>query len=174
MFDSNMEDMLTATFKKVEGDYIICDIKVGKPSRKKQLVHGKVKTVTDKNMIENAKVKLDLNNDNLLKKVKKLKNKEEVTLKFIRPMREYYFNSENYNLIDVLDRFDLNELRNRNSLFQTPCITREEYEKRNLKKKTKTETIAEKESKINELEIENAKLKLKIQELQQQSQIFIQ
>ena len=163
MIKSELKEFIEARFKKIEGDYIVCDLKLGNSIKRKQMVDGKLKTITDKNIMEDVKIKLDLNNKDMIKKTKILKYKEKITLIFIRPPRIHHFDAKTYKLIEVLDEFDLLERRNRNALIKTHIPTREEF--------YRNKSISWKKNiKINELELENSQLKLQIQKLEKRIQ----
>lgn len=158
------------TFKKIEGDNLIVDIKVCEPYFRKclELVDGEEKIVRRKfnGIVENNIIFLDKSNSLLLEKVNQLKEGDIVYLEYHIKKGVDSYNTENWQLLNILDEIDMIELSNKNCLFTQPVPERENIiQPRRISKNKKT---SKKDIKIATLEEENAQLKLQVQLFQKQ------
>lgn len=166
-------------FKGLEGDCLICDIEWAKPKRVKRImeVDGNqvFKTVTERLISKNARIKLDINNHKLLEKIKSLKKNKKIYIEARIPANIDRQDTVKWELQNILDEIDLLELSNKNCLIQCEIPSRDELKEKNAsykpKKKSKKDIkIAELEEKAIKLEEENSQLKLQFQLLQKQLQ----
>lgn len=156
------------TFKGLENNYLICDIEWAKAKRVKRMVDVdgelKLKTVTDHPLEKGAKIKLDISNPELLEKANLLVDGDIITISYRIPANVDQYDTDTWEIIDILDDIDLLEISNKHCLIPDEIPKKENkiQPKRTAKKKNK------KDIKIAELEQENAQLRLRIQVLEQQ------
>lgn len=162
MIFKEIKQIRKVTFRKLEGDYFVCDIEWQKAKRVKRRVNinGKLelKLVTDHPVTKNAKIKLDVANTKLLEKANMLINRDIIYISYNIPACVEEYDIDKWTIVDILDEIDLLEINNRNALFQCKVPVKEK-----LIQPTRKKTKSKKDIKINELEEENAELRLQIQ-----------
>lgn len=163
-------DRKEITFKSLEGANLICDFEWQKPTWEKVLVEEEGKEVIKRRKVphieENAKIKIDTRNRELLEKANMLVDGDIVNMYFYIPKSANYRDTDKWLIVDLSDEIDLLEKSNKSCLIKCHVPEKEAIiePKRKSTKKTnkvskKDKKIAELEKKITELEKENAQLK---------------
>lgn len=180
-----MINISEVTIKGIERNHLFVDIKVCEPFFEKriEIIDGEEKVVKRKNngISENNPILVDKSNTNLLKKVNLLEEGDIVYLKYHIEKDVEINNTENWNLLDILDDIDIMELNNRNTLIPIEIPKRERIiqPRKTVTKETKSKAkkiskkdiqIVELKQKVAELEGENAQLKSKLQLSQKQAE----
>ncbi len=158
-------------FKGIDEENLICDFELEEAQMVKRLVEEKGQTKIKKKkrhpVAENARIKLDTTNKELLEKTKLLVNGDVVYIKVIMPKGTDFYNTDDCLIMDILDDIDLLEIRNQNCL-----ITRNVPKKEDKiqPRRSTTKKVSKKDKRIAELEEENSELRSQIQILQKQLQ----
>lgn len=163
-------DRKKITAKGLEGQNLICDVELEKPKMLPTLVEEGGRTVIRRRkhtfIKENAKIKMDTTNKELLEKANMLVDGDIVDMYFHIPKNADYYDTDKWLIVELSDEIDLLEKSNQNCLLKCDVPEKEAIiePKRKATKKTnkvsnKDKKIAELEKKITELEKENAQLK---------------
>lgn len=164
-------DRKEITFRSLEGANLICDFEWQKPTWEKVLVEEEGKEVIKRRKVphteENAKIKIDTRNRELLEKANMLIDGDIVNMYIYIPKNANYRDTNKWLIVDLSDEIDLLEKSNNNSLIKCDVPQKEAIIEPKRKATKKTNKVSKKNKRIAELEEENAQLKLQIQILQQ-------
>lgn len=164
-------DRKEITFKSLEGANLICDFEWQKPTWEKVLVEEEGKEVIKRRKVphieENAKIKIDTRNRELLEKANMLVDGDIVNMYFYIPKSANYRDTDKWLIVDLSDEIDLLEKSNKSCLIKCHVPEKEAIIEPKRKATKKTNKVSKKNKRIAELEEENAQLKLQIQILQQ-------
>lgn len=159
------------TFKGLEGENLICDFEWRKPQMVKMLVEKDGHIVPKRKKIhfveENAKIKMDTSNKELLEKANMLVNRDIVNMYFYIPKSANYYDTDKWIILDLSDEIDLLEISNQNCLIKCDVPEKEAIIEPKRKATKKTNRVSKKDKRIAELEEEIAMLKLQLQKFQQ-------
>lgn len=164
-------DRKEITFKSLEGANLICDFEWQKPTWEKVLVEEEGKEVIKRRKVphteENAKIKIDTRNRELLEKANMLIDGDIVNMYIYIPKNANYRDTDKWLIVDLSDEIDLLEKSNKSCLIKCHVPEKEAIIEPKRKATKKTNKVSKKNKRIAELEEENAQLKLQIQILQQ-------
>lgn len=164
-------DRKEITFKGLEGANLICDFEWEKPTWEKVLVEEEGKEVIKRRKVphteENAKIKIDTRNRELLEKANMLIDGDIVNMYIYIPKNANYRDTDKWLIVDLSDEIDLLEMSNQSCLIKCDVPEKKAIIEPKRKATKKTNKVSKKNKRIAELEEENAQLKLQIQILQQ-------
>lgn len=164
-------DRKEITFKSLEGANLICDFEWQKPTWEKVLVEEGGKEVIKRRKVphieENAKIKIDTRNRELLGKANMLVDGDIVNMYIYIPKNANYRDIEKWLIVDISDEIDLLEKSNQNCLIKCDVPEKKAIIEPKRKATKKTNKVSKKDKRIAELEEENAMLRLQLQKFQQ-------
>ena len=164
-------DRKEITFKGLEGANLICDFKWQEPTWEKVLVEEEGKEVIKRRKVphteENAKIKIDTRNRELLEKANMLVDGDIVNMYFYIPKNANYRDTDKWLIVDLSDEIDLLEKSNKSCLIKCDVPKKEALIEPKRKATKKTNKVSKKDKRIAELEEENANLRLQLQKFQQ-------
>lgn len=164
-------DRKEITFRSLEGANLICDFEWQKPTWEKVLVEEEGKEVIKRRKVphteENAKIKIDTRNRELLEKANMLIDGDIVNMYIYIPKNANYRDTDKWLIVDLSDEIDLLEMSNQSCLIKCDVPEKKAIIEPKRKATKKTNKVSKKNKRIAELEEENAQLKLQIQILQQ-------
>lgn len=164
-------DRKEITFRSLEGANLICDFEWQKPTWEKVLVEEEGKEVIKRRKVphteENAKIKIDTRNRELLEKANMLIDGDIVNMYIYIPKNANYRDTDKWLIVDLSDEIDLLGMSNQSCLIKCDVPEKKAIIEPKRKATKKTNKVSKKNKRIAELEEENAQLKLQIQILQQ-------
>lgn len=164
-------DRKEITFKSLEGANLICDFEWQKPTWEKVLVEEGGKEVIKRRKVphieENAKIKIDTRNRELLGKANMLVDGDIVNMYIYIPKNANYHDTDKWLIVDLSDEIDLLEKSNKSCLIKCHVPEKEAIIEPKRKATKKTNRVSKKDKRIAELEEEIAMLKLQLQKFQQ-------
>ena len=164
-------DRKEITFKSLEGANLICDFEWQKPTWEKVLVKEEGKEVIKRRKVphieENAKIKIDTRNRELLEKANMLVDEDIVNMYIYIPKNANYRDTNKWLIVDLSDEIDLLEKSNQNCLIKCDVPEKKAIIEPKRKATKKTNKVSKKDKRIAELEEENAMLRLQLQKFQQ-------
>lgn len=158
-------------FRGLEGANLICDFEWEKPKMLPTLIEEGGQTVIRKRkhhfIEENAKIKIDTTNKELLEKANMLVDGDIVNMYFYIPKNANYRDTHKWLIVDLSDEIDLLEMSNQNCLIKCDVPEKEALIEPKRKGTKKTNKVSKKNKRIAELEEEIAMLRLELQKFQQ-------
>lgn len=164
-------DRKEITFRSLEGANLICDFEWQKPTWEKVLVEEEGKEVIKRRKVphieENAKIKIDTTNKELLEKANMLVDKDIVNMYIYIPKNANYRDTNKWLIVDLSDEIDLLEKSNKSCLIKCDVPKKEALIEPKRKATKKTNKVSKKDKRIAELEEEITMLRLQLQKFQQ-------
>jgi hypothetical protein len=149
-------------FRRLEGEYFVCDFEWQKAKKVKKIVNvngkNEIKNVTYHPVEKEAKIKLDINNQQLKEKAILLKKGDIISICYRISAWVDEYDISKWKIIDILDEIDLLEISNKHALIKCQVPMKESLIQPKQRKFSKND-------RIEELEEENRKLKLEIENL---------